>query len=106
MRTLEKRTKCRDLYFRVRYFTWLTFLMLVIYLLDTCLLIFYEGLELYSALLLVLTLGCLYVSIANLVRLRAIRRDALAVNMPGRGYLVPLPWTNATENEHEATTTG
>ena len=106
MRTTGTHIKCRDLYFHVRHFTWLTFLMLVIYLLDTSLLVYYKGLELYSAMLLVLTLGCLCVSITNLVRLRHIRRETLAPNMPGRGYLVQGPWTIPISDEQDPGSAG
>ncbi len=98
--------KCRDLFFRVRYFTWLTCLILVIYLLDTSLLVVYEGLDLYSGLLLVLTLGCLCVSIANLIRLRRVRSESPAPDMPGRGYLVPGPWTIPVDDEQGPGSTG
>ena len=98
--------KCRDLYFFVRRFTRQAFALFLLYLLDTLLLVSTRGLDLYAGLLLVLTLAGVGVGIASLVQLGRLRRESLAPNMAGRGYLVPAPWLIAGEGEHDGVTTG
>jgi hypothetical protein len=92
-------TKCRDLYFFVRRFTRQAFALFLLYLLDALLLASTNGLDLYVGLLLVLALAGVGVGIASLVQLRRLRREPLAPNMAGRGYLVPAPWLIGSEDE-------